>query len=846
MTRRALLLPLAALAGVLVTRQGAAAPSEPADQVAHVASGAALEVFPAALRLDDAGDVAGLVVQLTLADGTTRDVTAEARLTLAHPLAEVVAGPALEARSDGQTTLAVEVTAGAAVLRREVPVSVQGAGRRRAPTFENDVLPILTRSGCNTGSCHGTSRGKDGFHLSLFGYDPAGDQWRITREQVGRRVDPSAPEESLLLRKATGAVRHTGGRRVDPKGALYRTLLAWLEAGAPEDAADQPRLVGLELRPVASVLLAGASQRLVVRALYSDGADRDVTALTTLGSSDASVAALASDGALAPAGVPVLVAGRRGSAAITARFGDQVVGARVLVVDDEPGYAFPDEGPEGWIDRLVNDGLRQQRLRPAARCDDATFLRRATLDLTGQLPTPAEVEAFLADATPDKRARLVDELLARPAFVQLQTLLWAERLMIKSQPDDRVTPKAALAYAGWLEERLAAGARIDAVVRELLTAQGGAFDAPAVNFFHAEPDTKTLAENVAQAFLGLRIQCAQCHDHPFDRWTQDDYYEFGAFFAQVGRKTGDDPRERILFDKGSGELQHPVTKRPAAPRFLGASAPVPAAALLRDGQRRDRRAVVADWLVAPENPWFAPNIANMVWAQLFGVGIVHEPDDVRVSNPPSNPALLDALADRLRTTGYDVKGLVREVCASRAYQRVTRRDGEGGLDRTFASQNVRRLRAEVLLDAIAQATDVPSDFKGLPRGGRAVQLADGTTTSDFLVTFGRATRESPCTCEVKVTPNLGQALHLLNGDTVNRKLKQGKVVSKLLKELKAPAKVVRALYLRTLSRPPTEAELAAVLQDVEASQEAGAGEVAPVLEDLLWALLNSGEFLFDH
>lgn len=833
MTRRtthaAATLALALLGTVALSRPGAAAPSEPAGQAAHVASGAVLEVFPAELRLDDAGDVAGLVVQLSLPDGTTRDVTTDARLTLAHPaLAEVVAGPALEARSDGQTTLAVEHSG----LRREVPVSVRGAGRRRAPTFENDVLPILTRSGCNTGSCHGTSRGKDGFHLSLFGYDPQGDQWRITREQVGRRVDPSAPEESLLLRKATGAVRHTGGRRVDPKGPLYRTLLAWLEAGAPEDAADQPRLVGLELRPVASVLLAGASQRLVVRALYSDGADRDVTALTTLTTSDASVAALTSDGA------PALLAGRRGAAAITARFGDQVVGARALVVDDEPGYAFPDEGAEGWIDRLVNDGLRQQRLRPAPLCDDATFLRRATLDLTGQLPTPAEVEAFLADPAEGKRARVVDEFLERPAFVQLQTLLWAERLMIRSQPDDRVTPKAALAYAGWLEERLAAGARIDAIVRELLTAEGGAFTAPAVNFFHAEPDPKTLTENVAQAFLGLRIQCAQCHDHPFDRWTQDDYYEFGAFFAQVGRKTGDDPRERILFDKGSGELQHPVTKKPATPRFLGASAPVPAAEL----KGRDRRAVVADWLVARENPWFAPTIANMVWAQLFGVGIVHEPDDVRVSNPPSNPALLDALADRLRATGYDVKGLVREVCASRAYQRTTRRDGaDGGLDRTFASQNVRRLRAEVLLDAIAQATDVPSDFKGLPRGGRAVQLADGTTTSDFLVTFGRAVRESPCTCEVKVTPNLGQALHLLNGDTVNRKIKQGKVVPKLLKELKAPAKVVRALYLRTLSRPPTEAELAAVLPDVEASPDRTA-----VLEDLLWALLNAGEFLFDH
>ncbi|MCO5168204.1 MAG: DUF1549 and DUF1553 domain-containing protein [Planctomycetes bacterium] len=818
-----LLAGLAAAGPVRADPDDGALPASPAP----VTSATGLAVYPDVLRLDDRADRVGLVIQATLADGTTRDVTAEAALSVADAaVAAVESGAVLAPVADGETTLVVSH----AGQRREVPVVVRGAARPRRPSFGNDVLPVLTRAGCNAGACHGASRGKDGFALSLFGYDPAGDHHRITREEVGRRINLALPEESLLLQKATGAVRHTGGGLIEPGGHLHRTLVAWLQAGALPDPADLPALTGLELRPAQTVLLVPAegapppSQRLSARALYGDGADRDVTGLTALGSSDASVARVDADGV-------VVAAGRPGEAWITARFGDKVVAAQVLVVPDDAGFTL-DEADDHEVDRLVHEKLRRLRLPPAPPCDDATFLRRVTLDLAGRLPTPAEVEAFLADGDAGKRAALVDRLLADPAFVRLWTLLWAEKLLVRS--DNRVSPKAALGYARWLQERIAAGVPLDALVRELLTASGGTLDTPPTNYFHAEEDTKQLAENTAQAFLGIRLQCAQCHNHPFDRWTQDDYYGFAAFFAQVGRKPGGDPRERLVFNRGGGELNHPVTGKPAAPRFLGGDAP--------DTRGKDRRQVLADWITAADNPWFARNAANMVWAHLFGQGLVDEPDDVRVSNPPSNPALLDALAGRLRASGYDVKDLVRHVVTSRAYQRATLggHDDDPGAERNLARAHVRRLRAEVLLDAIAQATDVPHELRGLPKGAPAVQIPDGATTTEFLTTFGRSKRESVCACEVRTSPNLGQALHLLNGDTVNGKIRQGKVVPRLLTELKEPAQVVRALYLRTLSRPPTDAEVEAALALLPA------GAPTPGLEDLFWALLNSREFLFNH
>ena len=848
MSARRLMLVALSLALLLVAaRRGEARPEAPptegaaaggaGDDVAAAVSVSGLALFPPEVRLDDAGDACALVVQATLADGTTRDVTAEAELALVGTaVAAVGSGGRLTPLRDGEARLTVRW----AGVQAEAPLRVRGAAAVRPVSFQHDVLPALTRAGCNTGSCHGTSRGKDGFHLSLFGYDPAGDHQRITRELVGRRVNLAVPADSLLLRKAVGGVRHTGGRRMDPEGEPARALVSWIAAGAPPDPAGLPALEALVLMPGETVLVEGRGerQRLHARAVYAGGLDRDVTALCAFGSSDPSVAAVATDAAL-------VTAGRRGEAWITARFADKVVAAQVLVVPDDPGFTWPaDEPGTHEVDRLVDARLRRLRRRPAPVCDDATFLRRVTLDLAGRLPTQAEVEDFLSDGAPgdgapDKRARAIDRLLQLESFAQLWTMLWAERLLVRSDPNQRVSEKAALRYAQWLGAQVSGRVPLDRMVAELLTASGETLEQPATNFFHAEEDPKQLAENVAQVFLGLRLQCAQCHNHPFDRWTQDDYYGFAAFFARVGRKPADDPRERVVFDRGGGELTHPVTKKPAAPRFLGGPTPV-----IKDGAGR-RRALAA-WLTAKDNPWFARNAANMVWAHLFGAGLVHEPDDVRVSNPPANPALLDALAARLVGSDYDLAGLVRHICTSRAYQRASSAAAdqppldEGRDDRTHARAHPRRLRAEVLLDAISQVTGAPHDFRGLPAGARAIEVPDGATTDEFLTTFGRSARESVCTCEARIEPNLGQALHLLNGETVHRKLREGKLVPRLWKELQDPAAVVRALYLRALARPPRAEELAGLLPLL-----AGRDPV-PALEDLLWALLNSREFLFNH
>ncbi len=782
---------------------------------------ATLSVFPAALELSGARDLQTVLVQARFADGSTADVTTRARLSLAAPLAQLE-GATLRPLRDGQTTLRVEL----AGQRLDVPLKVARAAHKGRLSFVNDVLPVLTRAGCNMGSCHGSSRGKDGFRLSLFGYDPRGDYTRITRELAARRVDLFAPKASLLLRKAEGAVPHTGGKLFGADSESYDLLREWIAAGAPGDAKDTPRLTGIELYPPQGVLLEGADQqRLVVRATYSDGSDRDVTRFATLLSTDARTAELRGE---------TLVAGVRGEAWVMARYGEYSVASGFLVVPPAAELPLPEARPDDhWIDRLVEDKLRQLKIAPSPVADDLTFLRRVTLDLCGQLPTPAEARAFVASQDPAKRSQWIDRLLARKEFAELWVMKWAERLLVR-RVQNQVSPKAALRYFEWLEERLANNVPIDQVVRDLLGAQGGVFDQPAVNFFQAERDNKKLAENVAQVFLGMRIQCAQCHNHPFDRWTQDDYYGWAAFFSQVGRKRGGDPRETIVFDRRGGEVKHPVTNKVVPPKFLGGERP--------NTRGKDRRAVAAAWITDPKNAYFAPNVANLVWEHFFGVGIVHEPDDVRVSNPPSNPELLAALAERLIALKFDLRRFVREVVTSEAYQRSALPNRSNAQDLRNASHaRVRRLRAEVLLDSIAQATGAPNKFAGLPLGARAVRIPDGATSNYFLDTFGRPRREGVCTCDVQTEPNLGQALHLLNGDTVTGKIRAGQKVKRWLEGKKTPAWIVDELYLTCLTREPTAQERAAIaarLKDHKNPQG--------VLEDVFWALLNSREFLFNH
>lgn len=815
--------PAFATAADTAPSASAALPDEPfAPEPTPTAGLVEIQVSPAAVDLTTARDRQSLVVQGLYADGLTRDLTREAKFSVADPSLVDLQEATFRPRVDGETTLTVAFGDKSA----QIPIKVARAGTSEPLSFRLDVMPVFMRAGCNTGSCHGAARGKDGFRLSLFGFDPEGDYFRLTREMVGRRVNLALPADSTLLEKAVGAVQHTGGKKFEVGDDLYRTVHEWITAGAPnDDASKLPKVVGVELFPKSGVLDGkGSRQQLTVLAKYSDGTDRDVTGLAVFLSNNDTSAAVTQDG--------LITAGDRGEAFVMARFETYTVGSQFIVLPKGLQFAYPDESSGNFIDELVAAKLQKLRIAPSEVCDDATFVRRVYLDVIGLTPTVAEFDAFMASPDPDKRAKVVDELLQRKEFSEIWVSKWAELLQIRTSLT--VSYKSMFLYYNWLVEQLSKDMPMDKMVQSLLGANGGTFKNPATNFYQTTTETLPLTENVAQVFMGMRIQCAQCHNHPFDRWTQDEYYNFAAFFSQIGRKQGEDFRELIVFNAGGGEMKHPVDGRVMPPKFLGGEYP--------DVAGKDRRVVLAEWLASPRNPWFASSFANRVWAHFMGVGIVEPVDDFRISNPASNPELLEALAKRFTESNYNLKSLVRDICTSRAYQRSTRRnESNAGDDRNFAHALVRRIKAENLLDAISHVTNTKDKFGGLPLGARAVQIADGNSSTYFLTTFGRATRETPCSCEVKMEPTLSQALHLLNGDTVNAKIKQGGVLDEIIKSKPTPEERISELYFRCLSRKPTPEELEKLTPVL-----AQAADQSQALGDVFWALLNSREFLFNH
>ncbi len=810
-------------AGVMAITGWARADAPAAPPASAVA--AAVEVFPSDVNLETSRDFQSVIVRVTQADGVTRDVTGESTFSISDPNLARIDGYVLWPLADGSGQLQVKY--GEQTIN--VPLKVKSAKEERPVSFKLDVMPVFMKSGCNVGSCHGSARGKDGFRLSLFGFDPDGDYLRITQEIPGRRVNLAIPEESLLLQKGLGKVQHTGGTRFTEDDERYKTVLRWLQAGAPKDADTVAKPIALELYPRQMVLEGeGATQQLTARAKYSDGTDRDVTPLAVFLSNNDNSAAVSETGQVK--------ASKRGEAYVMARFNTFTVGSQVIVVPKGEPYAFPsDIKDNNYIDGLVDAKLKKLRIIPSAVCDDETFLRRAYIDVVGMMPTPQAWRTFMSDSSPDKREKLVDELLGQKEFVDLWVMKFAELLKIRSDNNQQMSYKATLGYFNWLEDKLAHNVPMDQIVQQLLSATGGTFDNPATNYYQVENDKLKIAENTAQVFMGMRIQCAQCHNHPFDRWTMNDYYSFAAFFSQIGRKQGEDPREAIVYNSGGGEVVQPITGQTMQPKFLGGD--------VADVAGTDRREVLAKWLASPENPYFAKNLANIVWAHFLGKGIVDSVDDVRVSNPASNPELLDALGSKFQEYHYDFKRLVRDICTSRTYQLSTITNATNELDsRNFSHGPIRRVRAEVLLDAIAQVTESKEKFRGLPLGARAVQIADGQTTNYFLTTFGRAKRETVCSCEVSMEPNLSQALHLLNGESAHGRVINGGVVAGLLTAGKSPPEVIDELYERCFARNPTPDELnklvGMVPQDPDGKRQ--------VLEDVFWALLNSEEFMFNH
>ncbi|WP_164102559.1 DUF1549 and DUF1553 domain-containing protein [Candidatus Laterigemmans baculatus] len=809
----------------LMTSAASAAEPAPEPAPSSKSSPAAtprVDVYPPEILLDSDRDYQGFIAVMSRPDGVTVDVTEEAEWTLSNPKLVTLDGTTLRPAADGETELVCNY--GGSEVR--IPVKVTNAGAHPPISFTKDIMPVLTRSGCNTGSCHGAARGKDGFNLSLFGFDPAGDYQRITREIGFRRVNLARPDQSLLLLKSIGAVPHTGGKRFEVDSPYYKAMLEWLEAGVPQDAADKmpPAVESVAIYPPQAVIEGeGSTQRFLAVARYADGTTRDVTNLAAFSTNNASTAAIDQEGRV--------VAGVRGEAFVMARFDTHTVGSQVLALPKDLQYT-PPEISGNYIDQLVGKKLQQLRILPSDLCTDEEFLRRVTIDITGLLPTEEEYRQFVNDPAPNKRAELIDRLLERKEFSEIWAMKFAQLLMIKSS--NVVSYKSAFLYNQWLTDQFAREVPFDQTVRDLLSSTGGTFTNPATNFYELERDTLKTAENVAQVFGGIRTQCAQCHNHPFDRWTMDDYYGFAAFFSQIGRKQGEDYREKIVYNRGGGEVRHPVGNAVMAPKFLGGEAP--------DTRGKDRREVLATWLTSPDNPYFGTSIANRVWAHFMGSGLVEPVDDIRVSNPASNPELFETLGAKLAEYDFDFKRLVRDICNSHAYQRsVTPNDSNRSDTRNYAYATVRRIPAENLLDCLSQVTATKDKFRGLPLGARAVQIADGSTSTYFLTAFGRAPRNTVCECEASTDPSLSQALHLLNGPSVHNKILQGGVVKSLLDEKKTPAEVIETLFIRVLGRTPTADEQTKLQEQVAAAANPQQG-----LEDVFWALLNSREFVFNH
>ena len=796
-----------------------AAAAAAAKSTPPTGAGLELSVFPATIDLTTSRDYQSFIATVRRPDDVTLDVTETATWTLANEQFGRIEGNQVFPVSDGETELICDY--GGQQIR--VPVKVARSSETLPLSFEKDIVPILTRSGCNTGSCHGAARGKDGFMISLFGYDPNGDYHRVTREIGMRRINLAVPNESLLLTKAVGQVPHSGGKLFGQDSVYYAMILEWLRDGALADAEAPPKVVSLDIFPTQAVIEGkDSTQRFIAVAQYDDGTTRDVTNLSAFMTNNETSAAIDQDG--------LVTAGARGEAFVMARFETKTVGRQVLVLPTDLQYEAP-EVTGNYIDQLVGKKLNQLRILPSGLCTDEEFLRRVTIDIAGQLPTEEQYNQFMTDQADDKRSALIERLLGQKEFSEIWAMKFAQLLMIKSS--NQVSYKSAFLYNQWLTDKFAKNVPIDKMVRELLGATGGTFSNPATNYYQIERDTLKRAENVAQVFMGIRTQCAQCHNHPLDRWTMDDYYGFAAFFCQTGTKNAEDYREKIVYDRRSGEVKHPVSGQTMMPQFLGGE-PV-------DTKGQDRRVVMAEWLTSPENPYFSTSIANRVWAHFMGVGTVDPVDDIRVSNPPTNPELFQELGNKLAEYNFDFRQLVRDICNSQAYQRSASPNESNRTDtRNYAYAVVRRIPAEMMLDCVSQVTKTNEKFRGLPLGARAVQIADGRTSTYFLDTFGRAPRETVCDCEASTDPSLSQALHLLNGSSTNGKITQGKVVSELL-EGSTPEQALDRLYVRCLSRYPTEAERAELLAAINASPSPKEG-----LEDIFWAILNSREFVFNH
>lgn len=768
-----------------------------------------------------------LLVTGRYASGQQHDLTHAVTFTSSAPqILQVQPGGFVLPQADGEAVITAQGPNG---LKANLTVKAEQCAGESPVQFVDEVVPIFTRLGCNAGGCHGKSDGQNGFRLSLLGFYPEEDYEFLVHESRGRRIFPADPEFSLLLLKPANLLPHGGGQRITPGTYEWDLIARWIRQGMPYGAEDAPTLQRIEVFPAVREMNFSSQQQLAVVGYYSDGTSRDVTRLATYEANQPEMASVEANGR-------VKVYTKPGETAIMIRFQGQVAVFRSVLPQGTPLAAFPAE--KNFIDKLVFERLRKLGISPSPVCDDATFIRRVTIDLTGQLPDWKEVETFLADNRADKRDRLVDQLIRSPGYADYFANKWAAVLRNKRRNGNDVP--YTYRFHGWIRQSLLENMPYDQFVRSILTATGDVQAHPPVAWYREVATTSEQMEDTAQLFLGIRLGCAKCHHHPFERWSQQDYYGFEAFFTQVGLKVSNfNPQanmQDMVYLKGNEPAsRNPRTGLMVKPAGLGdKTLEIPA--------WDDARHALVDWMAAPTNPFFAKSLVNRYWKHFLGRGIVDPEDDLRVTNPPSNPELLDALAQHFVAQRFDLQNLVRTICTSSVYQLDSQAtELNAGDQQNFSSFYPRRLNAEVLYDAINRVAGVPANFNGMPAGTLAVQLPDNGFNNYFLQVFGKPEAESACECERSPEANLAQSLHLLNSSDVQNRLQSGNsLAAQLARDAERPdADKIKEVYLRTFARLPKENEQQLVLDHVTTSTNK-----QQAWEDVIWALLNAKEFQF--
>jgi hypothetical protein len=810
----------------------AAPPLDPGERKAVVGTPASVEVSPATVTLSGVRDARQLVVSGKYADGGVRDLTGvvEAKVEPAG-IVDLQEGLYLRPLKNGTAT--VVVTANGKPF--SVPVTVSGMDAPSSVSFRRDVIAAMNVGGCNMGACHGTPSGKNGFKLSLRGFDPAADFLQLTRDQFGRRTGKHAPGQSLLLLKGVGAVPHEGGQRFGLTSVPGEMVSAWLSEGLKDDAPTLAPVKAMSVTPASRVLKTPAKwQQLAVSVTFGDGVTRDVTRLTNFSSSDPSIADVTPTG--------MVEFKRAGEIAVLARYLEELVSVRLTYLEPREGFSWPNPPEANFVDTHVFAKLKQMSITPSGLSEDYEFVRRAYLDCIGRMPTADEAKAFLNDKDAKKRDKLVDALVETPEFADFWALKWADVLRSSRKT---IQVKGSYGMQAWLRGHFIRNTPFDRIVQEIITSNGDTFANPPANYYRIAKDPTGLAETTAQLFLGVRMQCAKCHNHPFERWSQDDYYGMAAWFARVKTKPAPvigtkpatpTPGAEVVYTQRDGEVTQPRTGKVMKPRYIGTGD-----ADVKPGE--DRRAVLATWLTSGDNAFFSKSVVNRVWFHLMGKGIVDPVDDFRDSNPSCNDELLDALAKDFAKNKFDMKVLVKTIMKSRTYGLSAQPNDFNKDDSKYFSHAVTKLlTAEQLLDAICDFTAVPEKFAGLPAGTRATQLPDGEVNHPFLKAFGQPARELACECERESDGNLAQALQLINGPTVNEKVRNANNrLGKLLTAKKPDAEILTDLYYAALGRAPFDDEKGIALDHIAKREDK-----RKAWEDVVWALINTREFLFRH